>query len=72
MIKGVDFSQVGASRMLSDDTSIINSKGQPIIPAKRFANRKREYDTVSMAPGGIQPKKKIFQNDEDFNEDSVS
>lgn len=74
MIKGVYFSEIGAqSRMLSDDTSIMNSKGQPIIPAKRFVARKREYDTVSMAPGGNKaPKKDVFKEEEDFNEDSVS
>lgn len=59
--KGVYFSEIGAeSRMLSDDTSILNSMGQPVIPAKRFNAKKKEYDTVSMVGGNKGSKNDVF------------
>ena len=75
MIKGVYFSEIGAeSRHFSDDTQILNSLGQPIIPTKRFVARRKEYDTTSLAPDAIKrADNRVFNQEEsEFNEDSIS
>lgn len=74
MIKGIYFSEIGAeSRHFSDDTQILNSLGQPVIPAKRFVARRREYDTTSLAPDAVKKVDRVFKQEEsEFNEDSIS
>lgn len=74
MVKGIYFSDVGESRHFSDDTQILNSLGQPIIPAKRFVTRRKEYDTTSLAPDAVKRvDHKVFRQDEsEFIDDSIT
>jgi hypothetical protein len=75
MVKGIYFSEIGAdSRHFSDDTQILNSLGQPVIPAKRFVARRKEYDTASLAPDAVKKTDhRVFKQEEsEFNEDSIS